>query len=352
MLSLKIGICEEDPKYTNKLVSYLSSNTNHYINTQIITDKNNLIKLQEKNNWDIILLDEKIYLEIKEEIIHNNIIILVEDFIENEDERLFYLKKFQQGKKILRKIIHYYTSNTRKEILNKNEDTKIIGFYSPFGGSGKTTISIALANTLSLQGKNTLFFSLDDNPSYTLLFEETESSMSDLFYHIRRDTKNLAMKLEGIQGIDYQTKLKYISPITHLEDIRDIKIHEFEYFINYLLRKKTYDYIIIDFSNEYSLRNEKLLERCNYKIILSNHNQVNKVRLEKFLNILDKGEGMLIYNNNYNDIISNKNIEGVEPLYIIPYSNDLYIDKGDIISINLDNEFGQVISRLAKMINS
>lgn len=352
MLNLKIAICEPDQSYANKLASYLISTTYHTISVQVFSNEINLLEFLSDNPIDILLITEKIYLKLKNKINVNDVMILVEHYIISEESNVFYIEKFQQGKRILNQIITYYTSNATKELASKDQETKLIGVYSPLGGCGKTIISIALANTLSLQGKNTLFISLEEIPSYTLLLEgSSESSISDLLYHVRKKTKNLLMKLEGIQKIDYLSGLKYIPPPLYVEDIQELEIEDWEYLISYLLEKKYYDYIVLDFTNELSIRNKLLLEKCNKEIVLTNHKRISKYKIEEYLKKNRKENIMLVYNNNYNDYKTIEKPKAAEEIYSIPYSNNLYTDKGDIISINLNNEFGQAIIKLAKAVN-
>ena len=94
-----------------------------------------------------------------------------------------------------------------------------------------------------------------------------------------------------------------------------------------------------------------MLEKCNKEIVLTNHKRISNCKIEGYLKKNRKENIMLVYNNNYNDYKTIEKSEVAEEICSIPYSNNLYIDKGDIISINLDNEFGQAITKLAKAVN-
>lgn len=359
MLNLEIAICESDQGYAKKLSSYLMSNVYHVISVQVFSNETFLLEFLNNNSIDILLITEKMYLNLQNKTNVKSVMILAEHYINCGLLDLPYIEKFQQGKNILNKIITYYTSNSNRELVSKEDKkTELIGIYSPLGGCGKTTISIAIANTLSFQGGNTLFMSLEEIPSYSLLFDKTlESSMSDLFYHVKKKTSNLLMKMEGIQRIDYSTGLKYVPPPLYFEDIINFEEEYWEHLINYLLETNYYDYIVLDFTSNLSKRNKLLLEKCNKEILITNHSNINNSKLTTYLELCNKNMNrkeniILVYNdNNQNKSEIKEKINEAGTICEVPYSKDLYISKGEKISINLDNAFGKSIRKLIKVIN-
>ncbi|PKM51593.1 MAG: hypothetical protein CVV02_06575 [Firmicutes bacterium HGW-Firmicutes-7] len=360
MLNLEVAICEWDQGYVHKLASYLLTYNIHHFSVHVLSTESNLLKFLKNNPIDILLISEKLYIKMTKKPLIEVTILLVDHLISTSLLQMPKINKYQQGHLIVDEIVAYYTSLCSKELVSAtaNTTTELICVYSPIGGSGKTTISLALANTLALQGYKTLFLSLEEIPSYSKMLEMNfSSSMSDLLYHISKRTENLLMKLEGIKKTDRITGMSYIPPPIYKEDMIGVAEEDWIYLMDYLLNAKEYQYIIIDFTSEYSKRNDLLMEKCHKKLIITNYNFASNEKLEA----LFKRGGRIEFNDENIIMVRNaaKPIKEVEmnkqedKLVVceIPYIEKLLVQKDDRITIDLDNGFGEGIRKLGKVIS-
>jgi cellulose biosynthesis protein BcsQ len=299
-------------------------------------------------------------MKLNKKLLTDVTILLVDNVLSTSLLELPRIDKYQQGHLIVERIISYYTSLCGKEQVgvNNNSTTEIICVYSPIGGSGKTTISFALANMLSMQGYRTLFLSLEEFPSYTKLLDNIyNSSLSDLLYHIKKRSPNLIMKLEGIKKNDNITGMSYIPPPICKEDMTSLEDEDWMQLMNCLLKAKEYKYIIIDFTSECSARNSLMMEKCHKKIILTNYtigsNERLKALFENGNSSGEKLENVIIVANATKPSMDATIQEFGESRIVceIPFIENLYSRNNEKININLDNSFGQEIKKLGKVIN-
>lgn len=272
MLSLNIAIFDKDITYAQALTRYLMSTKRQQFCINLFSTESQLLDFLQSNSLDILLISDSFYPLIKLQKNIEVIILLIEETINTQLLELPYICKYQKGEVIVHQLITYYTSKSEKEILeNTKAKPYLIGTYSPTGGSGKTTISMGIAQSLATQGCSTLFISLESIPSYTqLLDSDNKSSISDLFYYFRLKTENMLMKLEGIRGFDECSNLFYLPPPLHPNDMVSFSDEDWVSLINLLIKKGHYEYIILDFTSDFSMRNCQLLNLCHKKLYLIN----------------------------------------------------------------------------------
>lgn len=360
MLNLEIAICEWDQGYVHKLSSYLMTYKIHRFSIHVFSNETHLLKFLKNNPIDILLISEKIYIKLINKPLVDVVILLVDHVVSTSLLGMPIIDKYQQAHLIVDQIISYYASLCSKELVGSanHYTTELICVYSPVGGSGKTTVSLALANTLAKQGNKTLFLSLEELPSYSKMFEFAfNSSMSDLLYHINKRTENLLMKLEGIKKTDNITGISFIPPPICKEDMMDLEENDWMHLMDYLLQAREYKYIIIDVTSEYSKRNSLIMERCHKKVILTNYNFASNAKLEAFFkNDISKAiqdENVIVVANATKPIneASVNELESNRIACEIPYTDNLVVLMNERLTINLDNGFGCSMKKIGKVIS-
>ena len=90
----------------------------------------------------------------------NNLFVLTEEDEEGATEELSVIKIFKYSGKGIREIYNELTYRSREELFQDSEVNKesiVIGFYSAIGGTGKTSLSIGLAEALAQNHQRVLY---------------------------------------------------------------------------------------------------------------------------------------------------------------------------------------------------
>jgi MinD-like ATPase involved in chromosome partitioning or flagellar assembly len=283
---IEVAIFDANKGYLERLSKYLMSSDNYHFSSHSFSNEMYLTDFLNNHEVDILLISQE---DITQEYNLNKgiIINLVGDQISNTLGESLFIYKFQSAAIIERQMINYYSINTTNELIkfNKEKGCQLIGIYSPAGGCGKTTLGVALGMSLATKDYKTLFLSLEEFPSYKILLNQNvQGSLSDLLYHIRKKTDNLMMKLEGIKGIHGGSKLEYLPSPTYEEDITETLNEDWVTLVESLKANSNYQYIIIDFTSDYSKRNQLLYAMCEHHILLTNETSLNISKVEAFIN--------------------------------------------------------------------
>lgn len=268
MLNLKLAIFDREILYVQKLSQYLLSNREYSFSIQVFSDLKLLQDFLNNHSIDILLIDSKAFIQGKNELKAELVILLTDGCVEADFRSMFCIHKLQAAKEIVKEIIQAYSCVCNKEIVGvSGKGAKLICVYSPAGGCGKTTISIALGHALARKGLRVLYIGLEEFSSCRQMLQGSfEEGLSDLLYYISKDCKNMMMKLEGIRERDEVSGLFFIPPPIFGGELFEFDPISFVGFIQDIVRAKTYDVIILDLSSHFSRLNQVLMEECDKRI--------------------------------------------------------------------------------------
>lgn len=102
-----------------------------------------------------------------------------------------------------------YTDEARNNILyadkagysadfDYSQSTSIIAVYSPIGGSGKTTVALAIASKLTNMGKTVLFLSAEQLSSSSCMNPMQEDGITALVEGAADEHVNFELKVKGL----------------------------------------------------------------------------------------------------------------------------------------------------------
>jgi cellulose biosynthesis protein BcsQ len=192
------------------------------------------------------------------------------------------VKRYQRISSIYKKIMELYADVCQNYSVGGNGKTKLVAVYSPIGGSGKTTISCALANYLSMKGYKTIYVNMEEMASDGCYFPQTsDKNMSDLLSYIGGNT-NFGVKLQGIQ----QTKKENLFYLNHFRspnDIYEITDSEIEDFFAQISNTGLYDFVIIDMGVYLDHKAIKLFECVEKIVVVDKDDAFGRVKMARFM---------------------------------------------------------------------
>ena len=194
------------------------------------------------NEYEIELLLVGDFVGEKGELEAKNIIFLTESRGNTENEQVF---RYQPAEYLIRDVMARL-SGVFKDYARKNENLNIKGVYSPAGGCGKTTFSLALAHYLSEKQK-VLYLSLEQFSGLAGLLSQERGGMSDALYYYRADRSSSYGKI--LSCMDEQMGFEYLYPVICAEDISDIGSKDLCDFIKLIADGGKYTELVVDFGN-------------------------------------------------------------------------------------------------------
>lgn len=207
----------------------------------------------------------------------------------SEENRIFYLYKYQSGDDIANKIIsaldasHQTTANSSKQ---KNI-TAVMGLH---GGAGKSLISAALSLAAAVKKSKSLYLNFESfhydlfiaRQEYEINYDACISNMNmtKLVYYLKDNYSSFQAKantciLHSIKGVDF------VKTASNIADVSHINSQDAENLIKWL-RASEYDKIFFDLPVYVNEMTEKLFDFCdNIILVRSGHScneEANKIK--------------------------------------------------------------------------
>jgi len=269
MAKINIVIADSDELYLNHLTNYLIEHMNTF-EVCSFTSKDSLIKYvgDKSNKIDIIAFTEDL-MDGTISVANVPAKILLSDgsFTELEFESV---NKFQKAEKFINDILMIYAEKTGRveAVSTGDKDTKIVGFFSPVGGAGKTTLAVATAYALASQGKRVFYLNAEKiNSTYNVLNEGNSGSLSDLYLTVKTKGANIGLRIIANKFTDVNTNISYINPSESSLEINELTLEEFEKLIKEFEQLREFDVVIVDFDSEFNKDKIEILN-CMDRIIV------------------------------------------------------------------------------------
>ena len=265
---LRVAVADTDQNYIKKLAAGFMDYLD--IHLSVYTDSVSLNRALQEKKTDVLLFSENICKNDTDISAAKLPILLLAD-TEIADKKFAELKrinKYQRISSIYKKILSYFS-----EIADISEqdagDTGVstVAFFSPAGGSGKTTLSLTLAEKLALRGKKVFYLNMEIFPSEAFyLPQQAEKGLSELLacindhidFHLK--TKSLLQK----KG----ENLYYMNHFDSPNDRYEASPEEWESLLQKLKSVLGMDYIIIDMDSSLDNSGQKIFELADFIMLL------------------------------------------------------------------------------------
>ncbi len=262
MAKINLVIADSDELYLNHLTNYLIEHMNTF-EVCSFTTKESFVKYvgDKSNKIDIIAFTEDL-VDGTISLANAPAKILLSDGTYSEFDQYESVNKYQKAEKFVSDILMIYAEKTgRVEAVSMGDkETKIIGFFSPIGGSGKTTLAVATAYALAQQGKRVFYLNAERiNSSAFVLNQGNEGSLSDLYLTVKTKGANVGLRIIANKYTDMNTNISYINPAESSLEINELTVEEFAKLLKEFEQLGEFDFVIVDFDGEFDKEKIKTL---------------------------------------------------------------------------------------------
>ena len=200
-MKYKIAIVDSDNIYLSRISKVFGREYAYKIDLFSYSSLENFNKSKEKNRFDMVLFGEEI---IKADEIPQNMpaAFLVGESDIDKVDGIIAICKFQKYEIVMRQILEFCLERENARYTKKNvagNTSKVVFVTSAIGGTGVTTVAIALAKYLAQKEKKVMYLSLEKNPATNVfLTSNEETCFSDIIYMIKSKKNNLMSRIENI----------------------------------------------------------------------------------------------------------------------------------------------------------
>lgn len=261
MAKINIVIGDTDELYLNSIVNYIVEHNNNF-DVLSFTVKESMLKYIENraNKIDIIAISDDM---TDEKILQSKIPakILLSDGSYFEDDNYDTVSKYQKAEAFLNQILMIYAEKTGRAdvVIDGGKSTAVVGFYSPVGGCGKTTLAIASAVMLAGRGKRVFYLNMEKINSAVGIINGTQvGTMSDVYLAKKTRGANVGLRIIANKQVLPILGFNYINPAESSLEINELSAEEIVSLIRDFKQLGEFDYVFVDFDGE--LSNEKIIE--------------------------------------------------------------------------------------------
>ncbi len=357
---MNILVIGKDMQYCKALSESLSELCKEMMVT--LCDQNSMT-LQNLDNHALLVLEGNIAFEKLQ--LTNHCVLLVE----NEKEEIidieniiFCLYKYKNVKELIRNLFTIYNALTGKSVTTISDNNcKLVSVFSGYGGSGKTSISLGVAQEFArFRDKKIIYINYEEcDGLWNYMDFQNENkydSIGNYLYYLNKG-KELDLKAflkEDAYGISY------FIPSMGRNQLKGLSTDDLCKFANKLIEKNQFDYIIFDCQTCLDESTLWLLKNsCSIVYLAENHQDSNSTSFTaKDLGIIKFIESK--FNSNITEKlinVYNKN-QAVdaeikrEEAIIIGMDSSSFQKQNGIIKINIEREFGEGIKLIVDRIEN
>lgn len=248
-MKIKLGILTKDTGYSSRLISALTSRHAEEFEMFSFTEAGIAFKESRSQRLDVLLVEEQDAFDVSSAPDHLYIVYLVESRDIETVGQSPVIFKYQKTELIVKQIWSLYAEvidSSRSVNKKSDSDCKIIGFASPCGGCGSSTMAAVCAVDLAKHNKRVMYLNLEKISSADVCFRgDGMQNLSDIILTLKGKKANLAMKIEACLRQDSHG-VAFFSESNQILDMYEMSTDEQVELIQALLDSGMFDYLILD----------------------------------------------------------------------------------------------------------
>ena len=196
---LKLAAAAADRSYVQRLMRALEEYDN--LRLSVFTDQESLKLSLADRKYDVLLFDPAFYdPQAFQNAVTLPVLLLDENYILPEYLKDFAkISRYQRVSQIYKRVLELYSEKAGSAgNLSETGRAGAAAFYSPAGGTGKTTLALACAARLAAQGVRVCYLNFEEAASEECyLPQKAERGLSELLGCLGENL-NFSMKLQGL----------------------------------------------------------------------------------------------------------------------------------------------------------
>ncbi len=283
-MNIKILIADQSKEYLDRLIDKLQEYSE--LDISIATSYDKLIKTMNNNRYDIVLFNSDLS---DSKISFNSVklaICLYDE--EQENSRLYkelkFIRKYQRISNIYKELIDSYSCEAGySPDFSNGISTKIVAVYSPMGGIGKTTTALVLTQKLQAAGYNSLFISLEQTDSSSIIYPHEKEGITELIAAASGseadDEGSFDIKLRSIVK-EGAGNTRYVEGFSRIVDYMDVSDEDIERLFEKIRKVSNSDYVIVDMNSNIDALANKVFELSDKIVIVERDNESFKHKFD------------------------------------------------------------------------
>lgn len=196
-------------------------------------------------------------------------------------EGFHVLKKYQRMESLLNGILLKYAQDSGTlEVVRGDSDTKIATFYSPAGGTGKTTLALAMAIAGAKSGMRILYLNLEEIDSVKDVLDRSPGCLTDVFLALKTKGLQAGITLKEGIGTEPEAGFYFISGVESISEYDEIDSDDIKKLLEIIRELSDYELVVIDQSSAFTEKARMILEDADviFTPVTADEGSMSKLR--------------------------------------------------------------------------
>lgn len=323
-MKIKLLIATDDRDYVEHLSNVLSEKYADSFEVSVCSSVDRLRDLLAVNKFDTVLLDPSFASSVSLNSIRLPLILWDESgLVADSLLDLRKVRKYQRISSIAGDVLENYAEVGTGVNSFRTNKAYITAVWSPCGGVGKTTVSLAYAARKVSAGKQVVYLNLENFSSTSAYFPTSGKSISTVFEKL---DLNVHMFLMGIRQQDSGSGITYFCGPDNYEDISILTVEDIDTLVNAC--SSWTDELVIDLSSLCDERIQKVFELADAVLLVCDSSSTSQVKFRQFTNqnnvyqriqaksVLVNNKGATVTDSNINKTIQLPYVRSTEPISV------------------------------------
>ena len=277
-----IVLADRDEKYIATLEYKFLDALGDAVELEIITDEEYFQSyFQTSRTAEIVAVGESLYFGELQKHNISNLFLLSEEQENGNTEELTVTRIFKYSaiKEIYNELI--YRSRDKIMVGNREqEDTKVIALYSAVGGTGKTSLSLGLADGLVKNHQRVFYMNTESMQSFAYYLRDMSGMPSQGYRCFRDDAAHIYHNMK-----EYIRKegFSYLPPFDATLDALNCSYDIYKGMIQSIKESGEYDFVIVDIEAGYTKEKMELLQLADKVLMVVLQDALSAYKTEYLL---------------------------------------------------------------------
>lgn len=325
-MKIRLLIASSDRDYTDHLSKVLTEKYVDDFEVSVCSNQERLMEMIAGNRADIVLTESELITSISLRSVRLPL-VLVDETSRSAvlDDEYKHVKKYQRISHMVKEILGFYAEVSLGGETYGTGYAQITAFWSPVGGSGKTTSALAYAMNCVSNGKKTVYLDLQNFSCSSVYFQQNDKSISTLFQKL---DSNIELLLRSIRQEDSGTGILYFGQPENYDDINILTPDDVRNLVDGCA--KGVDELVIDLSSVCNENVRKILDFANQVFIVLDSSRVSAAKWNQFQtqnNVYDQIRSKIVLIGNKGAALDGSSVNGQVTLPVVQSSDPVAVYK-------------------------
>ena len=280
-MKTQLLIATSDCDYADHLSAVLAENHTDAIDVAVCSEAAHLQGQLAARKYDIALFEASMVGAVELHSIRLPLLLWSEDE-DTTDMAVAYgkVRKYRRISSMVSEILELYAKGQASDSSPNTKRARITAVWSPMGGVGKTTVSLAYAASKAAEGKQSTYLDMEPFSSIRTYFGETGRSISSVFEMLEIGEGNIKMLLRSIRQQDGGSDITYFCRPENFDDMNILNTENISALIGAC--SEVTDELIVDLSCVCDERTRKIFELADRVLLVTDGTSTANTKYAQF----------------------------------------------------------------------